>query len=82
MSRAASIRSRDLETVETELMLADLESLERRAERWRRRPRAATRRPRPRSADRPALALLREGKPARLVDVKPDEEKAFRGLGC
>ena len=24
---------------------------------------------------------MREGKPARLVDVKPDEEKAFRGLG-
>ena len=30
MSRAASIRSRDIETIETELMLADLESLERR----------------------------------------------------
>ena len=37
----------DAETVETELMLADLESLEKRvATRSRRRPRAATRRPR------------------------------------
>ena len=27
------------------------------------------------------LALLREGKPARLVEVKPEEAKLFNGLG-
>jgi hypothetical protein len=36
----------DIATIETELMLADLESLERRIPQMRRRPRAATRRPR------------------------------------
>src|SRR4029077_18269658 len=28
-----------------------------------------------------SLALLRDGKPARFVEIKPDEDKAFRGLG-
>ena len=28
-----------------------------------------------------ALVLLREGKPARLVERKPEEEKAFHQLG-
>jgi hypothetical protein len=28
-----------------------------------------------------SLALLRDGKPARIVEVKPEEDKAFRGLG-
>ena len=36
----------DIETIETELMLADLDSLEKRVVRWRKRPRAATRKPR------------------------------------
>ena len=49
-----------------------------RSTRWRRRPRAATRR-RSSAVDlvNRALVLLREGKPARLVEVKPEEEKAF-----
>jgi hypothetical protein len=39
----------DIETIETELMLADLDSLEKRIVNSRRRPRAATRKPRSRS---------------------------------
>ena len=60
----------DAETVETELMLADLESLEKRvASRSRRRPRPATRKPRrsSRLIDK-ALELLRAGKPARMAE--------------
>ena len=53
--------------------------------RWRRRPRAATRTPRRRKETldlvNRSLALLREGKPARLVERKPEEEKVFHMLG-
>ena len=38
----------DIETIETELMLSDLDSLERRVDGLRKKPRAATRRPRKR----------------------------------
>jgi len=72
----------DAEVVETELMLADLDSLEKRV------PAAAKRAT---SGDKEAkltasvlgqaLDLLREGKPARLVKRTPEEEKTFRGLG-
>ena len=72
----------DIETIETELMLADLDSLERRVESLEKRARGgdhdagstlalATR----------ALAALREGKPARSIERKPEDEKAFRMLG-
>jgi GTP-binding protein YchF len=72
----------DIETIETELMLADLESLEKRIVALEKKAK---------SGDKEAketfdvmsrsLALLREGKPARLVEVKPEERKAFNGLG-
>jgi ribosome-binding ATPase len=72
----------DIETVETELMLADLESLEKRVVALEKKAK---------SGDKEAkeafdlmnrsLALLREGKPARLVELKPEERKAFEGLG-
>jgi ribosome-binding ATPase len=75
----------DIETVETELMLADLESLERRADGLERKARGI---------DKDAkeardtidligrtLSLLREGKPARLTARRPEEEKAFHMLG-
>ena len=58
----------DAETIETELMLADLESLERRADQTRKR---ATGKDKEAMVILPmtekALALLREGKPARLL---------------
>jgi GTP-binding protein YchF len=72
----------DIETIETELMLADLESLEKRVTNLEKKAKGG---------DKEAkelvdlmtrcLVLLREGKPARLVDVSADEKKAFNGLG-
>src|SRR4029077_3462781 len=74
----------DIETVETELMLADLESLERRIEGLERKSRGTDQEAKEARQtidliDR-ALALLREGKPARLTQRKPEEEKPFRML--
>jgi hypothetical protein len=72
----------DIATIETELMLADLESLEKRAGALEKKAK---------SGDKEAketyglvqrcLALLREGKPARLAAVKPEEQKLFKSLG-
>src|SRR5690348_10268275 len=75
----------DIETIETELMLADLDSLERRVD-------GLTKKAKGNDKDavearetldliNRALALLRAGKPARLVERKPEEEKAFHMLG-
>ena len=74
----------DIETVETELMLADLESLERRSEGLERKSRgmdkeAAEARQTLDLIER-TLALLREAKPARLTPRKPEEEKPFHML--
>ena len=72
----------DIETIETELMLADLESLEKRVIPLEKRAKGA---------DKEAKELLdlmmrclvplREGKPARLVEVKPEERRTFVQLG-
>ena len=75
----------DIDTIETELMLADLDSLERRVDNLVKKAKGT---------DRDAieaeqtldlversLALLREGKPARLVERAPEEEKPFHMLG-
>src|ERR1043165_7994370 len=72
----------DIETIETELMLADLESLERRIDALEKRIRGQAKEARE-TLDlvNRALALLRDGKPARLVERKPEEEKLFHSLG-
>jgi ribosome-binding ATPase len=72
----------DIETIDTELMLADLDSLERRADALEKKAKGGDKEARA-TLDlvNAALALLRDGKPARLVDVKPEEVKMFRGLG-
>jgi len=72
----------DIETIDTELMLADLDSLERRADAVEKKAKGGDKEARA-TLDliNRSLTLLREGKPARLVDVKPEEEKMFRGLG-
>jgi GTP-binding protein YchF len=73
---------RDIETIETELMLADLDSLEKRASALEKRLRGADKEAKEQfDLVQRALALLREGKPARLVERKPEEEKTFRMLG-
>jgi ribosome-binding ATPase len=72
----------DIETIETELMLADLESLEKRVSPLEKRIRGADKEAKE-ALDlvARALTLLREGKPARLVERKSEEERAFRMLG-
>jgi len=75
----------DIETVETELMLADLESLERRLDALERKARGTDRDAKEAKEtlgllDR-ALALLREGRPARATERTAEEEKAFHMLG-
>jgi hypothetical protein len=71
----------DIETVETELMLADLESLERRIEPLRKR---ATGKDKDALTQLPvmetALDFLREGKPARLAWVADADKAAFKAL--
>jgi GTP-binding protein YchF len=75
----------DIDTIETELMLADLDSLERRVDGLAKKAKgsdkdAAEAKETLDLVNR-ALALLREGKPARLVERKPEEERAFHMLG-
>jgi GTP-binding protein YchF len=72
----------DIETIETELMLADLDSLERRVDGLEKKARGNDKEARE-TLDlvKRALPLLREGKPARLVERKPEEEQAFAMLG-
>ncbi|MGP0061684.1 MAG: redox-regulated ATPase YchF [Beijerinckiaceae bacterium] len=72
----------DIETIETELMLADLESLEKRIVALEKKAKGSDKEAKEAfDLMSRCLALLREGKPARFVDVKPDERKAFNGLG-
>ncbi len=72
----------DIETIETELMLADMESLEKRIAGVEKKARSGEKAARAEYdfMMRP-LELLREGKPARELDVANDEQKAFRMLG-
>ena len=72
---------RDAETVETELMLADLESLERRVDAARRRVTGGDKEARDQlAAMEPALAALQDGRPARSADIPQGREAAFRQL--
>ncbi len=75
----------DIDTIETELMLADLDSLERRVDALAKKAKAADREAHEAKDTldlvNRALSLLREGKPARLVERRPEQEKAFRMLG-
>jgi GTP-binding protein YchF len=71
----------DIETIETELMLADLDSLRSGSSPSRRGSAAPTRRPRRPSTSSTLLVLLREGKARRLLERKPEEERVFQLLG-
>ncbi len=71
----------DIETIETELMLADLDSLERRVDALEKRIRGNDKEAKETLAlVQRTLPLLRDGKPARLVERKPEEEKGFQML--
>ncbi len=75
----------DIETIETELMLADLDSLERRLDGLERKARGTDKdaKEAKEALDliNRALALLRDGKPARLTIRKLEEERTFHMLG-
>jgi GTP-binding protein YchF len=72
----------DAETIETELMLADLDSLERRVPIQEKKIRGQDKEAKKTLAllER-ALVLLREGEPARLAAIEEDERVEFRTLG-
>ena len=72
---------RDIDTVETELMLADLESLERRLPGLMKRAKSGDEEALALIAvAEPALAQLRLGRPARTLVVPPEGQSAFRQL--
>jgi len=72
----------DAETVETELMLADLESLERRIVAVEKKARTGEKEARQQQLlMEKTLSLLREGKPARAAELSPEEREAYRQLG-
>ncbi len=71
----------DADTVETELMLADLESVEKRVAQIEKKAKSGDKDAKAQLAImEKALALLREGKPARLAQITPEEMPIFRGL--
>jgi GTP-binding protein YchF len=72
----------DIETIETELMLADLESLEKRVVNLEKRAKQNDKEAKE-TLDlvNRCLVLLRDGKPARLVERRPEEEKLFASMG-
>ena len=72
----------DIETIETELMLADLESLEKRVDKLSKKAKGNDKEAKEQlDLVNRALVLLREGKPARFVERKAEEERAFGMLG-
>jgi len=71
----------DAEVIETELMLADLDSLERRLIGLVKRARGGEKEAKDALAvAERAAAVLREGRPARTVPIAEEERKAFAGL--
>jgi GTP-binding protein YchF len=72
----------DIETIETEMMLADLESLEKRVPALEKKAKGGDKEAKENIAliER-CLAPLRDGKPARLAAVKDEEQKPFKSLG-
>ena len=72
----------DIETIETELMLADLDSLEKRIDNLTKKAKGNDKEAREQlDLVNRALVLLREGRPARFLERKPEEERAFGMLG-
>ena len=72
---------RDAEIVETELLLADLEAMERRLVTTEKRAKGGDKEARAQmSVLEPVVAVLREGQPARTAKINPDLLPAFRQL--
>src|SRR6201997_4611110 len=72
----------DIETIETELMLADLDSLEKRVDNLVKKAKGNDKEAKEQlDLVNRALVLLREGRPARFVERKAEEERSFGMLG-
>jgi ribosome-binding ATPase len=72
---------RDAETVETELMLADLDSLERRAVAMQKRARGGEREAKAQlEVMEPVLAALRDGRPARLAAIPAERQREVKAM--
>ena len=72
----------DAETVETELMLADLDSLERRVVAIEKKAKTGEKEAKEQLAlMTKALPLLREGRPARLAELSNEQREPFSQLG-
>ncbi|HEY8950816.1 MAG TPA: redox-regulated ATPase YchF [Rhizomicrobium sp.] len=72
----------DAETVETELMLSDLESLEKRVVPIEKKAKGGEKEAKEQFAlMMKALVLLRDGKPARLADLTPEERGPYSQMG-
>jgi GTP-binding protein YchF len=72
----------DAETVETELMLADLESLEKRLTPLEKKAKSGEKEAKEQLAlMTKAVTLLRDGKPARLAQLTPEERGPYSQLG-
>ena len=71
----------DAETVETELMIADMESLERRRDPLAKKANSGDKEAKAQVAliDK-ALALVSDGKPARMAKLTPEEERPYQQL--
>jgi GTP-binding protein YchF len=71
----------DADVVETELMLADLESLEKRAAQIEKKAKSGDKEAKAQLAVmEKVLVLLRDGKPARLTAITPEEQPIFRSF--
>ena len=71
----------DAETIETELMLADMESIEKRLQNIVRKVRGGDKEAvQQERLLKQALSVLEDGKPARVVDVSEDDQKAWEML--
>ncbi|MFO1055763.1 MAG: redox-regulated ATPase YchF [Dongiaceae bacterium] len=72
---------RDADTVETELMLSDLDSLERRVDQAAKRAKGGDKEAKAQlEVMEPALAALREGRPARTAEISAERQPLFRQL--
>ncbi len=71
----------DAETIETELMLADMDSIEKRLQTITRKLRGGDKEAvQQERLLKAALAMLEDGKPARMVEVASDDAKAWKML--
>jgi ribosome-binding ATPase len=71
----------DIDTIETELMLADLDSLEKRVVNLEKKAKGGDKEAKEQlDLVQRSLKLLQDGRPARLVERAKEEEKAFQGL--